>query len=198
MKMISIALGENLKKIRTYRGLSLDAVSEQTGVSKSMLRQIEHGTTNPTLSTIWKISNGLKIPYSSLLVIPQKEDNVIDKSNLTLITSDDQLYENIPFFRFDPTRNFEMFKVTIRPTGIVRSEPHPKGTFEYIIVFDGEIVVEYGDQTAIVRADQAIKFAADVPHAYYNLGKNDASLATVMCYQATVIPIYSSDDILMD
>ena len=39
----------NLKRIRTSKGMSLDVLSEQTGVSKSMLAQIEKGTANPSL-----------------------------------------------------------------------------------------------------------------------------------------------------
>ena len=39
----------NLKRIRQSKGMSLDQVSEQTGVSKSMLSQIEKGTANPSL-----------------------------------------------------------------------------------------------------------------------------------------------------
>lgn len=40
----------NLKRIRQSKGMSLDQASEQTGVSKSMLSQIEKGTANPSLA----------------------------------------------------------------------------------------------------------------------------------------------------
>lgn len=40
----------NLKRIRQSKGMSLDQVSEQTGVSKSMLSQIEKGTANRRLA----------------------------------------------------------------------------------------------------------------------------------------------------
>ena len=36
-----LKIGENLKNIRKSMGLSLDAVSSMTGVSKTMLSQIE-------------------------------------------------------------------------------------------------------------------------------------------------------------
>lgn len=44
----------NLKRIRKSKNMSLDMLAERTGVSKSMLGQIERGKSNPTVSTIGK------------------------------------------------------------------------------------------------------------------------------------------------
>ena len=62
MEKNSLQIGERLKEIRKTRGLTLDAVSEMTDVSKPMLGQIERGQSSPTINTLWKISNGLKVP----------------------------------------------------------------------------------------------------------------------------------------
>jgi transcriptional regulator with XRE-family HTH domain len=43
-------IGENLRRLRAEMGLSLDAVAKLSGVSKSMLGQIERGEVNPTIS----------------------------------------------------------------------------------------------------------------------------------------------------
>ena len=61
------AISANLRCHRESRGLSLDQMAELTGVSKSMLRQIEIGNSSPTIATLWKIANGLKISFTSLL-----------------------------------------------------------------------------------------------------------------------------------
>ncbi len=47
--------------------MSLDQVSEQTGVSKSMLAQIERGTANPSLGVLGKITSGLRIEFQELI-----------------------------------------------------------------------------------------------------------------------------------
>ena len=60
-------VGKNLRKIRNDLGLSLDETSKLTGVSKTMLGQIERGESSPTISTLWKISSGLKISFTSIL-----------------------------------------------------------------------------------------------------------------------------------
>ena len=66
-----LKIGENLKNIRKSMGLSLDAVSSMTGVSKTMLSQIERSESVPTLATVSKIANGLKILFDNLLTSPQ-------------------------------------------------------------------------------------------------------------------------------
>lgn len=45
----------NLNHIRKAKGMSLDVVAEQTGVSKSMLAAIEKGAANPSIGVLGKI-----------------------------------------------------------------------------------------------------------------------------------------------
>ncbi len=65
MENLTLVIGNKLKNIRNSRNLSLDDVAELTGVSKAMLGQIERGKSNPTVSTLWKISTGLRVSFSS-------------------------------------------------------------------------------------------------------------------------------------
>ncbi|HCL78549.1 MAG TPA: hypothetical protein DIC53_01115, partial [Synergistaceae bacterium] len=65
-------VAENLKRIRSDRKLSLDGLAALTGVSKSMLGQIERGESSPTLQTVWKIANGLRISLTELTDAPKE------------------------------------------------------------------------------------------------------------------------------
>ena len=60
-------IGKVLKKIRRERALTLDNTAELTGVSKTMLGQIERGVSVPTISVLWKIAKGLQLSFSTLL-----------------------------------------------------------------------------------------------------------------------------------
>ena len=57
----------NIKNIREQKKLTLDTASKLTGVSRSMLAQIEKGDVNPTISVLWKIANGYKVSFTSLV-----------------------------------------------------------------------------------------------------------------------------------
>ena len=79
-----LELGERLKEIRGNMGLSLEQVSALTGVSKTMLSQIESSKSIPTIATVFKIANGLKIKVDSLLCGEKKQYyDVININNLS-------------------------------------------------------------------------------------------------------------------
>ena len=73
MDYLSHNVAVNLKQIRQSKGMSLGEVAEQTGVSKSMLAQIEKGTANPSLGVLGKITSGLRIEFQTL-IIPSSDD----------------------------------------------------------------------------------------------------------------------------
>ena len=85
---------DNLRALRQGLNLSLSEVSERTGVSKSMLGQIERGEVNPTISTVWKIACGLNVPYSELLSRQQVEREALNIADLRPVLEDEGRYRN--------------------------------------------------------------------------------------------------------
>ena len=53
-----------------------------SGVSKSMLARVERGDGNPTLSTLWKLSNGMKVPFDALTVRPKAPYEIVKTSEI--------------------------------------------------------------------------------------------------------------------
>lgn len=76
--MSDLNIGKRLKTARQNRNLTLDELAEVTGVSKPMLGQIERGQSSPTVTTLWKIATGMKIPFSSFLQEQGAEYTVVD------------------------------------------------------------------------------------------------------------------------
>ena len=54
-------VGTRLKKLRSAQNLTLDDLALRSGVSKSMVSQIERNRTNPTFATIWRLTNALGV-----------------------------------------------------------------------------------------------------------------------------------------
>lgn len=72
MDYLSHNVSENLKRLRQSKGMSLDQVAEQTGVSEEyLLAQIEKGTANPSLGVLGKITSGLRIEFQTLIEAPR-------------------------------------------------------------------------------------------------------------------------------
>ena len=60
-------VGLEIQRLRQEHHLTLDELATKSGVSKSILSQIERDHSNPTLSTIWRISQALKQPLVDML-----------------------------------------------------------------------------------------------------------------------------------
>lgn len=180
MDNLSNVIAENLKRIREEKKLSLDAVAKLSGVSKSMLGQIEHSDVNPTVSTLWKIANGLKISFSEFINHAESNVELIDTNNIEpLIEGKVKIY---PTFPFDSTRRFEIYYLEFDRNGYFSTEPHLQGTQEFITVFVGELTVVIGDKKFVVKSGKAIRFKADIPHSYENTGDSTCSLDMIIYY----------------
>ena len=108
------SLGENLKAIRDKRGLNLNDVSELTGISKAMLSKIERGESVPTITTVWKIANGLKITLNALAGEVDSNYAVRDAKTTPLI-DDSGLFTLYNIFPFPPLDGVQVFMVCLRP-----------------------------------------------------------------------------------
>ena len=104
------SLGENLKAIRDKRGLNLNDVSELTGISKAMLSKIERGESVPTITTVWKIANGLKITLNALAGEVDSNYAVRDIAKTTPLIDDSGLFTLFPRLMV-----FRFFMVCLRP-----------------------------------------------------------------------------------
>ena len=165
-------IANNLKRIREKRNLSLDKLSELTGVSKSMIRQIEKEKSSPTISTIWKIANGLKISFTSLLT--EFKHNAVVKSfkNERPLFDESGHYRVFPIVTFSPEMPVEVYYLEIDENYEFKGEPHQGNIEEKIFVINGILEMEIENENYRINAEEYIAFKADVTHIYKNKGKN--------------------------
>lgn len=179
---VNSTVAANLKALREQRKLSLDAMARLTGVSKSMLGQIERGEVNPTISVLWRIANGLKISFSTLLEKPAKELHIIKAESVQPMVEGGGLFINYPAFPFEESTRFETYRIEILPGGELTSLPHLDGTEEYVTVFAGTVRIRTGDTDCVLEAGDSLRFKADVPHSYHNEGAQKAQLSMLIHY----------------
>lgn len=182
MKQINDNLASNLQKIREDRNMSLDKLAEMTGVSKSMLRQIEIGQSNPTIATIWKIANGLRLPFTALL---KEQTNTISirafKEDAPLM-GDTEGYRLFPLIPFNPERAFETYYVEIDPGTSLDAEPHQGNAEEHVFVLQGQLEMTIAGEKQTVEREQFVSFQADCDHSYQNLGEETAVAIMLISY----------------
>lgn len=182
MEEIHRTLARNLKAIRDREKLSLEKVSELSGVSKTMIGQIERGESSPTLTTIWKIANGLKTSFTSLINDPKPETKVVLQNEIEHLSVDNGRYRVYPTFPFQDETRFELYFVEIESEGRVVSDPHREGTEEFITVFEGEVTISVNEEVFTLKNGDSIRFKADRPHTYTNLGRGLARMNMTIYY----------------
>ena len=158
----------NLKTLREERNLTLGQLSKIAGISKAMLSDIEKGTSNPTINTIWKIANGLNVPYTKLIDRMEKETTVIRHSEITAQVGESTHYRVYCYFTSTPVRNFELFYVELDGNSSNASIGHSKKAQEYIYIMQGELKLhtEMGEHT--LQDGDSIMFDSSIRHTYKN------------------------------
>ena len=169
------SLGENLKAIRDKRGLNLNDVSELTGISKAMLSKIERGESVPTITTVWKIANGLKITLNALAGEVDSNYAVRDIAKTTPLIDDSGLFTLYNIFPFSPLDGVQVFYGVFK-AGYHYNPPmfiHESSNKEYCIVFRGELDVVIGPKTYHLSEGCGIDFDAHEEHGYINRGPQE-------------------------
>lgn len=182
MDNLNAVISENLRRVREQKKLSLDHLAKLSGVSKSMLGQIERGEVNPTVSTLWKISNGLKISFSQFIHYQEANVELVDRGQLTPLIEDDGKVRIYSIFPFHSARRFEIYSVELDVNGYLSTEPHLQGTQEFLTVYQGQLTVELQGKIFLVTEGNSIRFQADQPHSYQNEENTLCTLHMVIYY----------------
>ena len=177
-----INISSTLKKTRFERELTLDETSALTGVSKAMLGQIERGESAPTISTLWKISTGLKISFSELLSSDKEDNNEVIIEDLEPVYESDDKMILYNVFSFNPLTGFEYFYIKLLPGAHHVSPPHKASTLEYIIVTEGILEVIVDNKQYVLKAPSALSFKADNYHTYNNPYDKDVIFQNIVKY----------------
>ena len=121
MDYLSHNIAVNLSRIRKSKGMSLDVVAEQTGVSKSMLAQIEKGTANPSVGVLGKILSGLRIEFDDLIQTPVLDSYLVHVDDLVPTKEIEGQYRVMTCFPIADNHMVEIYRIEIEPGGIYKS-----------------------------------------------------------------------------
>jgi XRE family transcriptional regulator, regulator of sulfur utilization len=180
-------VGETLSGLRQQQALSLDELSRQAGVSKSMLSQIERNQANPTVAVVWRLAQALGVTVSDLLGQPAPKDppitTVAAHATPTLASPDGKCELRI-LGPIELAGQFEWYSLAVKPGGELVSQAHEPGSQEHLTVLSGQLEVQAAEQSSRLRQGETARYAVDVPHRIRNLGKSAAQALLVVLHPA--------------
>lgn len=172
----------NLRKLRTERNLTLGQLSKLSGISKAILSDMEKGGSNPTINTIWKIANGLNVPYTRLMEEVEHEAAVIRAKDAVMQTGETEHYRVFCYYRSTPVRNFELFHVELDGESSNASIGHSEKAQEYIYVISGELILRTEQEDHNLQAGDSMVFDSSMSHTYLNRQKAMADFMVINYY----------------
>jgi transcriptional regulator with XRE-family HTH domain len=182
---LTAIVGTNLKRARSERGLSLAELAQRSGVSRSMLNQIERGQSAPTINVLFRIAQALDLPFSDLLADARASGpRVLRAHQIRSVTSRDGQFVSRALFTFDGQRKAEVYELHLAPGGARHAEPHSPFTRESLTVSRGALDLTIAGEDHHLGTGDAIIFDADVAHSYRNRGRTELVMFLVMTYRS--------------
>ncbi|MFK8036435.1 MAG: helix-turn-helix domain-containing protein [Hyphomicrobiales bacterium] len=166
---ISKRLAIRLKTARKSKNLSLDALANLSGVSRSMLSQIERGESSPTVASLWNLTQALSVDFSGLLDDGPQERSpireVIRAGQVPVIQSLGQGCRIRILSAPEKVGETEIYDLEFDKGGLLSSEPHRSGCMENLTVISGELLVTTDGISEAVSIGDTVRYVADRPHS---------------------------------
>ena len=174
--------------------LSLSELAEQSGVAKSIISQIERNETNPTLATIWRLSQALDVSIERVLSISEDEPFIdrTSRGDTPILLSDDGKVRLGIIGWIKTVEWLQWYDVHAEPGGVLESDAHQRGSIECLSVLEGEYEVEVAGVVQTAKAGETLRYRCDRPHIVRNVSDAPAHATMAVSYTHLTLPtIYS-------
>ena len=187
-QVISGQLGKTVQRLRKAYNLSLSELAEQSGVAKSIISQIERNETNPTLATIWRLSQALDVSIERVLASGDEEPFIekSSKADTPILVSEDGKVQLAIIGWIKTVEWLQWYDFHGDPGGVLESDPHQRGSLESLSILSGEAEVEVGGLIVRAGAGETLRYRCDRPHAIRVVGPAPVH-ATMVCIMKAAV-----------
>ncbi|WP_433194245.1 helix-turn-helix domain-containing protein [Nocardia sp. CA-107356] len=155
-----------LRRERTRAGLSLTEVANRAGIAKSTLSQLESGTGNPSLETLWALCVALDMPFSRLLDPPRPTVHVIRAGEGPVVAAAESDYRATLLAAGPANTRRDLFRITAEPGHARKSDPHIPGVIEHVLLAAGRALIGPIDAPVELGPGDYISYPGDAPHVF--------------------------------
>jgi len=158
-------------------------------VAKSIISQIERNETNPTLGTIWRLSQALDTSIEEVLRAEERPP-LIEKATgaqiPTLKSEDGKFHLRITGWS-NVVDWVQVYEIEAQPGGVLDSEAHAPGSVENLTIYAGQVRVTSGPQSFEGAAGDTLRYRCDLPHKIESLGDTPTHANLVLLMKGAVL-----------
>jgi len=180
-------IGRKIRKLRKDARLTLQELSDLSGLSKPLLSQIENDQVIPPLATLLKIAKGLKVGIHFFFEEEEDRQKFVLLRNADLKSSrrrtgndspQSYLYHSLaPGMRH---KSMEPFLVEFEAGDWNDSLLYKHDGEEFIYLLTGELEFHYGQEIMALKAGDSIYYDSSESHGYISLGSEKAKAVAVL------------------
>jgi transcriptional regulator with XRE-family HTH domain len=162
-------LGARIRGERRARGISLERLAELSGVSRSMVSEVERGAKTPSVLVLDRLATALGTSIARLLDEPVRPDVVVLAGDRQQVVRDPAGWERRILSPVLPDIEFEFMRTTLEP-GVDAGEfsAHAPGSHEYVAVEQGRLRLTIDGLPHRLEAGDAAYFPGNRLHAFAN------------------------------
>lgn len=168
---IGAVVGAAVRRERLRAGLSASELARAAGLAKSTLSQLEAGSGNPAIETLWRLADALGVSVAALLEAPRKEIEVIRAGEGPPARSDHADYLARLLSAAGPGTRRDLYVIEAAPgaphlSAGHLSAGHGPGTREHVVMIRGRARLgPRGCEVELAAGDYAA-YPADAPHTF--------------------------------
>lgn len=188
-QVLSGHMGKTIQRLRKAYNLSLSELAEQSGVAKSIISQIERNETNPTLATIWRLSQALDVSIERVLATGDEEPFIekASRADTPILVSEDGKMRLAIVGWIKTIEWLQWYDVQSDPSGELDSDGHQRGSVECLSVLEGEFEVQIGDVVHHAKAGETLRYRCDRRHIVRCVGDTPGRATMVCILKAAVM-----------
>ncbi|MGP3971925.1 helix-turn-helix domain-containing protein [Streptomyces sp. 6N223] len=185
LDQLTQSLARNLKRLRTERGFTLDALAARAGISRGMLIQIEQARTNPSVGTVVKVGDALGVSITTLLDYDRAPAvRLVPPDQAVRMWSTPQGSHSTLLAGTEAPGPLELWHWRLMPGDGSTSDPHPGGTTELVHVTAGVLTLTVDGADHRVPANTSASFESNTPHGYRNDGTEPVEMTMAVSVPA--------------
>ncbi|UQU63278.1 XRE family transcriptional regulator [Couchioplanes caeruleus] len=155
-----------LRRERERVGISLAELARRAGLAKSTLSQLENGTGNPSIETLWSLGVALGVPFSRLVEPPAPVVRVIRAADTPRLRADHADFAASLLAAGSSHTRRDLYVMELEPGQPREAEAHIPGSVEHVVVAAGRLRTGPTGEFVDLGPGDYVAFPGDVPHHY--------------------------------
>ena len=184
-------IAQRVRDLRASRGLSLDALANHCGISRSMISLVERGESSPTAVLLEKLAGGLGVPLASLFEEPRpRADPVARAADQPAWKDPHSGYVRRNVSPSGVGSQIQIVEVRFPPGARVAYETGPREAVvhQQVWLLEGTLEVSVGDEHYRLGEGDCVAMVLDRPVGFHNPGRKAARYAVVLSTLAHNLP----------